>query len=52
MEQKTGTRSRVIKVIIWIVVIVVLLVTMHIIVNSFDILDVLKSIHGQTRLQH
>jgi hypothetical protein len=51
MEQKTGTRSKVIKVIIWVIVIVALLGTMHILVNNFDILDALKSIHGQARLQ-
>jgi formate/nitrite transporter FocA (FNT family) len=52
MEQKTETRSKIIKVIIWVVAIMVLLGTMHILVNSFDILDALKSIHGQVRLQH
>jgi formate/nitrite transporter FocA (FNT family) len=52
MEQKTETRSKIIKVIIWVVAIMALLGTMHILVNNFDILDTLKSIHGQVRLQH
>jgi hypothetical protein len=52
MEQKTETKGRVIKVVIWVVVIVALMGTMHILVNNFDILDALKSIHGQVRLQH
>ena len=52
MEQKTETKGRIIKVIIWVVVIVALMGTMHILVNNFDILDTLKSIHGQVRLQH
>jgi formate/nitrite transporter FocA (FNT family) len=52
MEQKTETKGRIIKAVIWVVVIVALMGTMHILVNSFDILDALKSIHGQVRLQH
>jgi len=52
MEQKTQTRSKIIKVIIWVVAIIILLGTMHILVNNFDILEVLKSLHGQARLQH
>lgn len=50
MEQKT--KSRIIKVVVWVVVIAALLGTLHILVNNFDILEVLKSMHGQARLQH
>jgi len=52
MEQKTETRRKIWNVVIWVVVIVALLGTMHILVNNFDILETLKSIHGQARLQH
>lgn len=46
MEQKVDTRKKIVKVIVWVVVILALLGTMHILVNNFHILDVLKTIHG------
>jgi hypothetical protein len=46
MEQKVGNKKKVVKAIIWIVAILALMGTAHILVNYFDIVEVLKAIHG------
>lgn len=46
MENKIETRRKVLKVIIWIVVIVALLGSMHILVNYFDLFEFVKKMHG------
>jgi hypothetical protein len=46
MEQKTDNKKKVWKVVIWTVVILALLGTMHILVNNFHIFEFLKAIHG------
>ena len=40
------TKKRIMKVVIWAVVILALLGTMHILVNYFDIFEFLKQLHG------
>ena len=52
MEQKVETGKKIVKVIIWVVVIATLMGTMHILVNYFDIFEFLKTIHGQGGWQH
>jgi hypothetical protein len=46
MENKIGTRRKVVKVIIWIVVITALLASVHILVNYFDLFEFVKKMHG------
>jgi hypothetical protein len=46
MEQKIVTRKKIVKVAIGVVVILALMVTAHILVNYFNIVEVLKAIHG------
>jgi len=46
MEQKMETRKKVMKIVISVVVIAGLLLTMHILVNNFHVLEVLKKLHG------
>jgi hypothetical protein len=46
MEKKSETRERIVKVAIWVVVILALMGTAHILVNYFDVVTVLKAIHG------
>lgn len=46
MENKLETRRKVMKVIIWIVVIVALLASVHILVNYFDLFEFVKKMHG------
>jgi hypothetical protein len=46
MEKKVETRKKVMKIVVWVVVIAGLLLTMHILVNNFQILEALKKLHG------
>jgi hypothetical protein len=46
MENKIEIRKKVVKVVIWIVVIVALLGSMHILVNYFDLFEFVKKMHG------
>lgn len=46
MEQKVETRKKIVKVVIWIIVIAALLLTAHILVNSFDTLEFFRKLHG------
>ena len=46
MEKKVETRKKIVKVVVWIVVIAAVLLTMHLLVNNFHILEFLKKIHG------
>ena len=46
MEQKVDTKKKIAKVIVWAVVILALLGTMHILVNYFDLFTFLQKIHG------
>lgn len=46
MEKKVETRKKVVKIVVWVIAIAGLLLTMHILVNNFQILEVLKKLHG------
>jgi flagellar basal body-associated protein FliL len=46
MEQKVENKKKIIKIAIWVVVILALMGTMHILVNYFNFVDVIKAIHG------
>lgn len=46
MEQKVDNKKRIMKVVVWGVVILALLGTMHILVNYFDLFGVLRKLHG------
>ncbi len=46
MEQKVDSKRKIMKVVIWVVVILGLMLTMHILVNYFDMFQFLKSLHG------
>jgi len=46
MEQKIETRKKIVKVVVWVVVILALMATAHIIVNNVDGLEALKALHG------
>lgn len=46
MEQKVNLKKRIVKVVIWLVVVVALLATMHILVNYFDLFTFLQQLHG------
>ncbi len=46
MEKKVETRKKVMKVAVWVVVIAGLLLTMHILVNNFHIVEVIRRLHG------
>ncbi len=46
MEQKVETRRKLVKAVVWVVVIIALLGTMHILVNYFDLFEFVKKLHG------
>jgi hypothetical protein len=47
MEKKTeNNKKKFVKIAIWVVVIIGLMATMHILVNYFNFVEVIKAIHG------
>ncbi len=46
MEQKVDTKKKIVKAVVWVIVILALMGTMHILVNYFDILPFLQKLHG------
>ena len=46
MEKKVETRKKIMKAAVWIVVIIGVLLTMHLLVNNLDILEFAKKLHG------
>ncbi|MBI5842437.1 MAG: hypothetical protein HZB19_20305 [Chloroflexi bacterium] len=46
MENKTNSKKKIVNVVIAIVVIAALLATAHILVNYFNIAEVIRAIHG------
>lgn len=46
MEQKVDNKKRIMKVVVWAVVILAVLGTMHILVNYFDMFEFLRKLHG------
>ncbi len=46
MENKTNSKKKIVNVVIAVVVIAGLLATAHILVNYFNIVEVIRAIHG------
>jgi hypothetical protein len=46
MEQKVDNKKKIVKIVIWVVVILALMATTHIIVNNVDGLEVIRQLHG------
>jgi hypothetical protein len=46
MEPKTGTKNKLVRVVIWIVVIAGVLFTIHTLVNYFDLFEFVRKLHG------
>jgi hypothetical protein len=46
MEQKVETKKKIVKVVVWVVVVLALMATAHILVNYFDFVEIIKAIHG------
>jgi hypothetical protein len=46
MEQKVDKKKRIVKIVIWAVVILALMGTMHILVNYFSMFEFLRKLHG------
>ena len=46
MEQRADNKKTVVKIIVWAVVILAVLGTMHILVNYFDLFTFLQKLHG------
>ena len=46
MEQKVGKKNKLVKVVIWMVVIAGLLFTIHTLVNYFDLFEFVRKLHG------
>ena len=46
MEQKVDNKKKIVKIVVWVAVILALMLTMHILVNYFDMFEFLRSLHG------
>jgi len=46
MEKKTETRKNIVKAVVVIVVIAGLMLTAHILVNYFNIVEIMRRVHG------
>jgi hypothetical protein len=46
MEPKVETKKKIVKALIWAAAILLLMGTMHILVNTFNIFEFLKEVHG------
>jgi len=46
MEQKVETRKKIVKVVVWVVILLVLMASAHLIVNNFDGLEFFRKLHG------
>ena len=46
MEQKTDNKKKIVKVIVWVVVMLVVMGTIHTLVNYFDLFTFLQSLHS------
>lgn len=46
MEQKIDVKKKILKVVTWVIVILVLMGTMHILVNTFHLFEFLQKLHG------
>jgi hypothetical protein len=46
MEQKVDNKKKIMKIVIWVVVILGVLGTMHVLVNYFDLFTFIQKLHG------
>lgn len=46
MEQKADGKKKIMRVVIWVVVILALMLTMHILVNYFNVFEFIRNLHG------
>ncbi len=46
MEQKVDNKKKIVKIVVWVVIILALMGTMHILVNTFDLFTFLRKLHG------
>ena len=46
MEQKFDNKKRIVKTVIWAVVILAIMATLHIAVNNIDGLEFIRQLHG------
>ena len=46
MEQKIDNKKKIMKIVVWVVVILALLGSMHILVNYFDLFEFVRKLHG------
>ncbi len=46
MERKVSTKKRIINIVVALAILAGLLLTMHILVNYFNIVELIKKIHG------
>ena len=46
MEQKVDNKKKIVRVATWVIVILALMGTMHILVNYFDLFEFLQKLHG------
>ncbi|HSK87865.1 MAG TPA: hypothetical protein VK880_05885 [Anaerolineales bacterium] len=46
MEKKAGSKKKIVNIVIAVVVVAGLMLTAHILVNYFNIAEVIKGIHG------
>jgi hypothetical protein len=46
MEQKADNKKKIMKIVIWVVVILAIMATLHIAVNNLDALEVIRQLHG------
>lgn len=46
MEQKVDNKKKIVKVVVWAMVILALMATIHIAVNNIDALEFIRQLHG------
>ena len=47
MEQKADNKKKIVKIVVWAVVILAIMATLHIAVNNIDALEVIRQLHGR-----
>ena len=46
MEKKTGSMNKFVKAAIWVVVILALMASMHILIHNFELFEFVRKLHG------
>lgn len=46
MEQKVDNKKKIVKVVVWAMVILAVMATLHIAVNNIDALEFIRQLHG------